>query len=123
MQRWENGPDYVYLESPDDREQLASYLKDREGEGVKSVHFYFPNDLDTGQATNALAATSVPHSAALRQRGGWGHLPFLGPNASGDPSFQPMRIPFLAVKFAGAGSCLPPRGRWYPRLKHPERLD
>ena len=32
--------------------QLASYLKDREGEGVKSVHFYFPNDLDTGKATN-----------------------------------------------------------------------
>ena len=52
MQRWESGPDYVYLESPDDREQPASYVKDREGEGVKSVHFYFPNDLDTGKATN-----------------------------------------------------------------------
>ena len=42
MQRWENGADYIFLESPDEQEELASYLKDREAEGVKSVHFYFP---------------------------------------------------------------------------------
>jgi hypothetical protein len=53
MQRWENGPDYMFLESPDEQEQLASYLKDREAEGMKSVHFYFPNDLDAStQTTN-----------------------------------------------------------------------
>ena len=53
MQRWENGVDYIFLESPDEQEELASYLKDREAEGVKSVHFYFPNDLDAGaQTTN-----------------------------------------------------------------------
>ena len=52
LQRWENGPDYVYLESPDEQEQLVSYLRDREGEGVKSVHFYFPNDQDARKATN-----------------------------------------------------------------------
>jgi hypothetical protein len=41
------------LESPDEQEELASYLKDREAEGVKSVHFYFPNDLDAStQTTN-----------------------------------------------------------------------
>ena len=51
MQRWENGADYVLLELPDAQEQLASYLKDREAEGVKSVHFYFPNDLDTSAQT------------------------------------------------------------------------
>jgi hypothetical protein len=42
MQRWEDGPGYIFLESPDDQEELASYLKDREAEGVKSVHFYSP---------------------------------------------------------------------------------
>jgi hypothetical protein len=43
----------MYLESPDEQEELANYLKDREGEGVKSVHFYFLNDLDEGiEATN-----------------------------------------------------------------------
>ncbi len=53
MERWENGPGYIFLESPDEQEELASYLKDREAEGVKSVHFYFPNDLDAGaQTTN-----------------------------------------------------------------------
>ena len=53
MQRWENGPDYIFLESPDEQEELASYLNDREAEGVKSVHFYFPNDLDAStQTTN-----------------------------------------------------------------------
>ena len=46
MRRWENGPGYIFLESPDEQEELAVYLKDREAEGVKSVHFYFPNDLD-----------------------------------------------------------------------------
>jgi len=53
MQRWENGLGYIFLESPDEQEELASYLKDREAEGVKSVHFYFPNDLDAStQTTN-----------------------------------------------------------------------
>jgi hypothetical protein len=51
MQRWENGPGYIFLESPDEQEELASYLKDREAEGVKSIHFYFPNDLDASQQT------------------------------------------------------------------------
>ena len=45
MQRWENGTGYIFLESPDEQEELATYLKDREADGVKSVHFYFPNDL------------------------------------------------------------------------------
>jgi hypothetical protein len=51
MQRWENGPGYILLESPEEQEELASYLKDREAEGVKSIHFYFPNDLDASQQT------------------------------------------------------------------------
>ena len=53
MQRWENGHGYIFLESPDEQEELAVYLKDREAEGAKSVHFYFPNDLDAStQTTN-----------------------------------------------------------------------
>ena len=53
LERWEDGPGYIFLELPDDQEELASYLKDREAEGVKSVHFYFPNDLDAStQTTN-----------------------------------------------------------------------
>jgi hypothetical protein len=51
MQRWENGPGYIFLEAPDEQEELATYLKDREADGVKSIHFYFPNDLDAGKAT------------------------------------------------------------------------
>jgi len=53
MQRWENGRGYIFLESPDEQEELAVYLKDREAEGAKSVHFYFPNDRDAStQITN-----------------------------------------------------------------------
>jgi hypothetical protein len=51
IQRWENGPGYIFLEPPDEQEELAIYLKDRETEGVKSVHFYFPNELDTNTLT------------------------------------------------------------------------
>jgi hypothetical protein len=51
MQRWENGPGYIFLQPPDEQEDLAVYLKDREAEGVKSVHFYFPNDLDGSAST------------------------------------------------------------------------
>ena len=65
MQRWENGPSYIFLESPDEQEQLASYLKDREVEGVKSVHFYFPNDLDAGKATNHMVIELAGFSAAV----------------------------------------------------------
>ena len=36
----------MFLESPDEQEVLATYLRDREAEGVKSVHFYFPSYFD-----------------------------------------------------------------------------
>jgi hypothetical protein len=49
----ENGPGYIFLEPPDEQEELATYLKDREAEGVKSVHFYFPNDLDASTLTTS----------------------------------------------------------------------
>jgi hypothetical protein len=71
LQRWENGPGYISLESPDEQE-VASYLKDREAEGVKSVHFYFPNDLDAStQTTNHMVVDVAGFSggvAAFTQR-------------------------------------------------------
>jgi hypothetical protein len=66
MQRWENGPGYISLESPDEQEQLASYLKDKEAEGLKSVHFYFPNDLDAStQTTNHMVIDLAGFSAGV----------------------------------------------------------
>jgi hypothetical protein len=66
MQRWENGPGYIFLETPDEQEELATYLKDREAEGVKSVHFYFPNDLDAGtQTTNHIVVELAGFSGGV----------------------------------------------------------
>ena len=66
MQRWENGADYIFLELPDIQEELASYLKDREAEGVKSVHFYFPNDPDAStQTTNHMVIDLAGFSAGV----------------------------------------------------------
>jgi hypothetical protein len=66
MQRWENGPGYIFLESPDMQEELASHLKDREAEGSKSVHFYFPNDLDAStQRTNHMVIDLAGFSAGV----------------------------------------------------------
>ncbi len=63
MQRWENGPGYMFLEPPDEQEELATYLKDREAEGVTSIHFYFPKDLDAGtQTTNHIIIELVGFS-------------------------------------------------------------
>jgi hypothetical protein len=65
MQRWENGPSYIFSESSDEQEELASYLKDREAEGVKSVHFHFPNDLDAGKATNHMVIELAGFAAGV----------------------------------------------------------
>ena len=55
-----------FLESPDDQEQLASYLKNRKSEGLKSVHFYFPNDLDAStQTTNHMVIDLAGFSAGV----------------------------------------------------------
>jgi hypothetical protein len=48
LQHWKNGTEYIFLEAKDDVDKLASFLKAREAEGVKSVHFFFPNDSDAG---------------------------------------------------------------------------
>jgi hypothetical protein len=65
MQRWENGPGYIFLEAPDEQEELASYLKDKEAEGVKSIHFYFPNDLGAGTTTNHMVVDLAGFSGGV----------------------------------------------------------
>ena len=48
VQHWNNGTEYIFLDSNDDADRLASFLKANEADGVKSVHFFFPNDTDAG---------------------------------------------------------------------------
>jgi hypothetical protein len=52
----ENGTEFIFSESEVDVDELASFLKARETNGVKSVHFYFPNERDSGpQISNHVA--------------------------------------------------------------------
>ena len=56
LQHWQNAGDYIFVQSKDEVDELASYLKAREAEGAKSVDLYFPNDLDAGpQIANHIA--------------------------------------------------------------------
>ena len=48
VQHWNNGTEYIFLDSNDDADRLASFLKANEADGVKSAHFFFPNDTDAG---------------------------------------------------------------------------
>lgn len=59
LQRWQNETEYIIAESKDDIDQLASLLKASETEGVKSVHFFFPNDADAGPQVSNHTVISV----------------------------------------------------------------
>ena len=48
LQQWDNEGDYIFAEQPDELDKFTSYLKAQEADGIKSVYFYFPNDLVTG---------------------------------------------------------------------------
>ena len=55
-QKWKNGTEFIFSESDNDVDELASFLKANESDGVKSVHFFFPNDPDGGpQILNHIA--------------------------------------------------------------------
>ena len=60
LQRWENEGEYIFSEIPDEQEDPTSYLKVREAEGFKSVHFYFPNDLDATTPTTNHVVIDLP---------------------------------------------------------------
>jgi hypothetical protein len=48
------------------QEELASNLKHREADGLKSVHFYFPNDPDAStQSTNHMVVDVAGFSAGV----------------------------------------------------------
>ena len=67
LQTWENKGEYIFSEIPGEKEDLTSYLKDREAEGIKPVHFYFPNDLDAGTgATNHIVIDLSGFSKGLQ---------------------------------------------------------
>jgi hypothetical protein len=59
LQHWQNAIEYIFLQSKDEMRALVSYLKARETEGLPSVHFYFPNDLDADPQTTNHIAVSV----------------------------------------------------------------
>ena len=58
-QKWKNGTEYIYSESEADVDELASFLKASETNGVKSVHFFFPNDLGHGPKISSHLAINV----------------------------------------------------------------
>jgi hypothetical protein len=58
-QKWKNGTEYIYSESEADVDELASFLKASETNGVKSVHFFFPNDLGPGPKISSHVAINV----------------------------------------------------------------
>jgi hypothetical protein len=41
VQKWKNGTEYIFLDSKDNVDELASFLKATEANGVKSAHFVF----------------------------------------------------------------------------------
>ena len=43
LQHWKNGTEYIFVELTDDVDKLTSFLKANEMDGVKSMHFFFPN--------------------------------------------------------------------------------
>jgi hypothetical protein len=52
LQKWENGSEFLFLDTPDEVADLIALLKEKDTESDRSVHFYFPNGLDTGQQTS-----------------------------------------------------------------------
>jgi hypothetical protein len=46
LQRWRNGTDYIFSEWKDDIDELASFLKTNDADGVKTIHIFFPHDPD-----------------------------------------------------------------------------
>jgi len=58
-QKWKNGTEYIYSASEVDVAELASFLKASETNGVKSVHFFFPNDLGSGPQISSHVAINV----------------------------------------------------------------
>ena len=48
IQNWRNGNEFLFLDGKDDVAELVSLFKEKDSTSKKSVHFHFPNDVDTG---------------------------------------------------------------------------
>ena len=59
LQQWKNGTDYICLESKEDIDELGSFLKTNDAEGVKAVHIFFPHDLDATPQVSTHIALSL----------------------------------------------------------------
>ena len=51
IQNWRNGNEFRFLDGKDDVAELVSLFKERDSTAEKSVHFLFPNDVDSGPPT------------------------------------------------------------------------
>jgi hypothetical protein len=59
LQKWKSGVEYIFSEAKDDVDELATFMKANEMDGAKSVHFFFPSDLDARPQTSNHIAISV----------------------------------------------------------------
>jgi hypothetical protein len=59
LQNWKNGAEYIFMESKDDVNELASFMKANEMDGTKSVHFVFANSPPEGPQTSNHIAINV----------------------------------------------------------------
>jgi hypothetical protein len=59
LQNWKNGAGYFFVESKDDVDELASFMKANEMDGAQSVHFVFPNNPSDGRQTSNHIAINV----------------------------------------------------------------
>jgi hypothetical protein len=51
LQKWKNGSEFLFSGVKDDIADLIALLRRKDSESDRSIHFYFPNGLDSGQQT------------------------------------------------------------------------
>jgi hypothetical protein len=59
LQNWKNGTEYIFVESKDGVDELASFMKANEMDGAQSVHFVFANSPHEGHQTSNRVAINV----------------------------------------------------------------
>ena len=66
IQNWRNGNEFLFLDGKDDVAELVSLFKERDSTTEKSVHFLFPNDVDSGPpSTNHIVVDVSGFSAGF----------------------------------------------------------
>jgi hypothetical protein len=63
---WRNGNEFLFLDGKDDVAELVSLFKERDSSPENSVHFLFPNDVDSGPpSTNHIVVDVSGFSAGF----------------------------------------------------------